>query len=128
MPESQGSAAEERYKEKQELRRDQEEAPAPRDIRQIDEVTLGITWTDGKESTYNVRMLRENCPCAHCIDEWSGQRKIKPGDIPESIRPLKIRAVGLYALQFDWNDGHSTGIYPYALLRKLDGKKPLEES
>jgi DUF971 family protein len=93
--------------------------PAPRDIKQIDEETLGITWTDDHESVYHVKMLRESCPCAHCIDEWSGKKKIKPGDIPDTIRPLNLKAVGLYALQFWWNDGHDTGLYPHALLRKI---------
>ena len=119
------SPVEKRYNEKQELRDSQDEGPSPRKIKQIDSSNLGITWTDDRESVYNVQMLRESCPCAHCIDEWSGEKRIKPGDIPDTIRPLKIKAVGLYALQFDWNDGHSTGLYPYALLRKLDGKQPL---
>ena len=93
--------------------------PSPQDIKQIDESTMGITWTDGHESVYHVKMLRENCPCAHCIDEWSGQKKIKPGDIPDTIRPTNLKAVGLYALQFWWNDGHDTGLYPHSLLRKI---------
>ncbi len=125
MEEKNPSPVEQRYQDKKELREDQEDTPVPRNVTQVDAKTLGITWTDDKESVYPVRMLRESCPCAHCIDEWSGEKKIKPGDIPETIRPLKIKAVGLYALQFDWNDGHSTGLYPYALLRKLDGKQPL---
>ncbi|NIQ01407.1 MAG: DUF971 domain-containing protein, partial [Nitrospinaceae bacterium] len=54
--------------------------------------------------------LRENCPCAHCMDEWTGQKRIQPGQIPDSIRPQKLKAVGLYALQFFWNDGHDTGL------------------
>lgn len=97
----------------------QEQDLVPRDVKQVDEATLGITWTDGHESVYPVKLLREKCPCAHCIDEWSGERKIKPGMIPDTIRPLKIKAVGLYALQIEWNDGHSTGIYSYDLLRRL---------
>lgn len=93
--------------------------PSPKSIRQIDEQTLGINWTDGRECEYSVKMLRENCPCAHCIDEWSGVKKIKPGDIPDSIRPIKIQSVGLYAVQFSWNDGHDTGLYSHELLRRL---------
>lgn len=93
--------------------------PSPKDIRQIDESTLGITWTDGHESVYHVKMLRENCPCAHCIDEWTGKKRIEPGSIPDTIKPLKLNAVGLYALKFDWSDGHDTGLYSHSLLRKL---------
>ncbi|KMP10918.1 hypothetical protein UR09_04830 [Candidatus Nitromaritima sp. SCGC AAA799-A02] len=93
--------------------------PSPKDIRQVDPVTLGITWTDGHESVYGVRHLRENCPCAHCIDEWTGAKRIAPGSIPDSIRPVKLHSVGLYAIQIAWNDGHDTGLYSHAWLRKL---------
>ena len=33
---------------------------------------------------------------------------------------MKIQAVGRYAIQIDWSDGHDTGIYPFARLRELD--------
>ncbi len=95
------------------------EKPSPKDIRQVDETTLGITWTDGHESVYAVKYLRESCPCAQCIDEWTGERRLKPGMVPDSIRPVNLKAVGLYAIQFYWNDGHDTGLYPHELLRKL---------
>ncbi len=93
--------------------------PSPKKVFQIDETTLGITWTDGHESVYSVKMLREKCPCANCIDEWTGEKRIKPGMIADSIRPVNIKSVGLYAVQFWWNDGHDTGLYPHELLRKL---------
>lgn len=93
--------------------------PSPKNIAQIDAATLGISWTDGHESVYSVKMLRENCPCANCIDEWSGEKRIKPGSIPDSIRPANLKSVGLYAVQFSWNDGHDAGLYPHELLRKL---------
>ncbi len=99
--------------------REEPTGPSPSDIKQIDEATLGITWTDGHESVYHVKLLREKCPCANCIDEWSGEKKIKAGTISDTIRPLNLKTVGLYAIQFDWNDGHSTGLYPYTLLREL---------
>lgn len=94
-------------------------SPSPKNIRQVDSTTLGITWSDGHESVYSVKTLRENCPCAHCIDEWTGQRKIPPGSIPDTIRPLNLKSVGLYAIQFSWNDGHDTGLYSHEQLRKL---------
>ena len=93
--------------------------PAPKDIRQVDPATLGITWTDGHESTYGVRHLRENCPCASCIDEWTGVKRLDPATIPENIKPVNLQSVGLYAIQFFWNDGHDTGFYSHKLMRKL---------
>lgn len=94
-------------------------APAPKSIRQVDESTLGIIWDDDHDSVYSVKKLRESCPCANCIDEWSGEKLIVPGSITMDIRPKNIKAVGLYAIQFSWNDGHDTGLYTHELLRQL---------
>ena len=96
---------------------DNAKSASPKNIRQVDETTLGITWSDGHESVYSVKRLREKCPCANCIDEWTGEKRL--GVIPDSIRPLKLSSVGLYAIQFKWNDGHDTGLYPHEYLRNL---------
>ena len=96
-----------------------ENSASPKNIKQIDATTLGITWSDGHESVYPVKMLREKCPCANCIDEWTGEDRIKPGTIPDTIRPKNLKSVGLYAIQIWWNDGHDTGLYPHGYLRKL---------
>ena len=42
-----------------------------------------------------------------------------PASVPEDVHPLKLETVGRYALQIDWSDGHSTGIYPFRRLREL---------
>lgn len=91
----------------------------PKKVHQVDEKTLGITWTDGHESVFPVKMLREKCPCANCIDEWTGEKRIVPGSIPDTIKPLKLHSVGRYAIQFEWSDGHNTGLYSYTILRRL---------
>ena len=93
--------------------------PAPKNIKQVNETPLGISWSDGHESECPVKKLRENIPCANCIDEWSGKKLIQPGAIPDSIRPNNLKAVGLYAIQFYWSDGHDTGLYTHELLRQL---------
>jgi DUF971 family protein len=80
---------------------------------------LRIRWQDGHSSEYTPRELRLACPCAGCVDEMTGRPILRPETVPEDIHPLAIRYVGRYALQFDWSDGHSTGIYPFSLLREL---------
>jgi DUF971 family protein len=40
----------------------------------------------------------------------------------ESTAIEAIKPVGNYALNIIWRDGHSTGIYPYGLLRELSAK------
>lgn len=89
-------------------------------ITQQDERHLAITWTDTKNSVYDVVYLRKCCPCAVCVDELSGKRKLKDEDIADTVRPLEIHSVGRYALSISFDDGHRTGIYSYQLLRQLD--------
>ncbi len=91
----------------------------PKDMAWLDKGVLGIEWSDGHKGRYPVRGLRQNCPCAACVDEWSGERRLKPDDVPLLIMLQDIEPVGRYALQFTWSDGHDTGIYSFALLRRL---------
>ena len=94
----------------------------PTEIRQRGPRQLGITWSDGVESSFDVRLLRLACGCAQCVDEWTGEETLDPASVPDDVRPLSVKAVGRYAIQIDWSDGHSTGIYPYRRLRALAEK------
>jgi DUF971 family protein len=91
----------------------------PKDMTWLEKGVLGIEWSDGHKAIYPVRYLRQHCPCAACTDEWTGQLRIKPDDIPMLIRLDDIEAVGRYALRFTWSDGHDTGIYSYSFLRRI---------
>lgn len=42
---------------------------------------------------------------------------LKIEDVDENVAASSFHKVGRYALQFDWSDGHSTGIYTYERLR-----------
>ena len=90
-------------------------------ISQVDQRTLGITWTDNKSSVFDVVELRRKCPCASCIDEWTHEQILRPESIADTVRPLKIDSVGQYALTLQFDDGHRTGIYTFSMLRKLSG-------
>lgn len=81
--------------------------------------TLGIRWADGAESLFDVRDLRLACACARCVDEWTGEERLDPEGVAEDVHPLRIEGVGRYAIQIDWSDGHSSGIYPFRRLRAL---------
>ena len=80
---------------------------------------IGVVWRDGHESFYTARDLRCQCPCAACIEETTGRKILDDASVPEEIRPRLYQGVGNYAVQFVWSDGHSTGIYSHALLRRL---------
>jgi ATP-binding protein involved in chromosome partitioning len=93
----------------------------PRDIRQAGPRTLAVEWSDGEESRYDVFDLRVACPCASCVDENTGVRRLDPARVPRDVKPVRIVSVGNYALKISWSDGHDTGIYSFALLRRLSG-------
>lgn len=80
---------------------------------------LRITWSDGHLSRYTYRRLRQACPCAMCVHEWTGDRLLDPSRVPPDVRPREVGRVGAYALRFTWSDGHMTGIYTFPLLRTL---------
>lgn len=85
-------------------------------IWQQDDRTLGIAWTSGRTSTYDVVALRRRCPCALCVDEHTGTRTLQADDVPDTVRPVTITSVGRYALTIVFDDGHASGIYSFDLL------------
>jgi DUF971 family protein len=74
-----------------------------------------ITWDDGHMGDYPEDYLRGYCPCALCQGHGATRRFIA---VPDA-KLVGIGAVGNYALEFRWHDGHSTGIYSYDYLRAL---------
>jgi DUF971 family protein len=88
-------------------------------VKRVSPTQTDVTWNDGHFSSYPSWYLRENCMCAACVEEFTGQRKILPGSIPSSLERVSVSPVGNYALQFGWSDGHETGIYAFDYLRKL---------
>ena len=93
----------------------------PRELKQIDDFSLSIAWGDGHRCLYRAADLRRACPCAQCVNEWTGQRMLKPETISEKTAISAVSVVGRYALNFRWSDGHETGIYSFQYLRDLCG-------
>lgn len=86
------------------------------------ENVLRIVWDDGLETEFHVAALRRACPCAGCVDEWTGKRTLDPLAVLDTVRPLRIEPVGRYAIRITWSDGHDTGIYSFEYLRALAEK------
>jgi DUF971 family protein len=91
----------------------------PREIKQEDDSTLSILWGDDRRCHYRAAELRRACPCAQCVNEWTGERMLKPENISENIEIRDLSLVGRYAINFRWSDGHETGIYSFRYLREL---------
>lgn len=78
-----------------------------------------IEFSDGKSLSYSPHFLRSQCPCAGCVDEHTGKRTLKPGDVPLDVKLTGADPVGRYALRLTFSDGHGTGLYTFDQLRKL---------
>lgn len=91
----------------------------PREIKQEGDSHLQITWADGLVCNYGAAELRRACPCAQCVNEWTGQRVLKPEAVSEELMIADVSIVGRYALNFRWSDGHETGIYSFRYLREF---------
>jgi DUF971 family protein len=87
-----------------------------------DQLALSLRWDDGHQSTLTARALRQRCPCAECVEEWTGKRTFTPDAIPEGLKLVSVNPVGNYALGMTFGDGHSTGIFNWALLHELSEK------
>ena len=91
----------------------------PTALKKVGQDQFKVVWDDGHVSTYTLRYLRQNCPCAACRDEWTGVRTLNQDSIPPDLRALHVELVGNYAVHFTFSDQHATGIYSFQFLREL---------
>lgn len=85
-----------------------------------------VTWADGHTSRYEFPYLRDNCPCALCRDEREKKEKIK-APASSAVLPMfkprvtakRAQAIGSYAVQIEFSDGHASGIYSFEHLREI---------
>lgn len=78
-----------------------------------------IEFVDGHRCAFGLEDLRRACPCAGC--RGARDRGEVPWPTPSSPLPLTVSGaelVGAWGLSITWNDGHSTGIYPFESLRR----------
>lgn len=88
-------------------------------IKQKDNYTFSIEWSDGIKQEYRLSELQKNCPCANCVDEVTGKRLIDGKAIDPTVRATTIQNVGRYALRIKFTKGCSTGIYDFDILRNM---------
>ena len=92
--------------------------PAPVTIDVKRDRGLTLTWADGTTSQFGLEELRQQCPCAECRTRRDRDLPVWP--LPSSPQPLRIvdaELVGAWGIGITWNDGHTTGIYSWELLR-----------
>ncbi len=85
----------------------------------FDAQQVKLMWDTGEIVALDNHTLRANCQCASCVDEYSGARKLNPSRIRSDIRADDVATIGNYAIAIEWNDGHSSGFFPYRKMREL---------
>jgi prepilin-type processing-associated H-X9-DG protein len=113
---------------------DARKKPADVKVHVTDGGGVDITWADGHVSHYDFSYLRDLCPCALCDDErrkreGSSEHSIAVSAVNSAANPFQMykarpraraaKAVGHYALQIDFTDGHAAGIYSFDYLRTI---------
>jgi DUF971 family protein len=92
-------------------------------IKILNKQDLFIKWDDETESRISLKYLRDECPCANCKGETILLKTYRPpkkhNTNPDIYKIKNIEAVGGYAIQISWKDGHNTGIYSWEYLMKL---------
>ena len=94
----------------------------PRQIIEESDSEISILWSDETESRYSSAQLRRACPCAGCVNEWTGEKILKSEAVADDLSFSSISIVGRYALNFHFSDGHETGIYSFQFLKQLPEK------
>jgi DUF971 family protein len=92
----------------------------PKSIRALrDRGVLEVVWSDGRIHQIPLWTLRCECPCAGCVDEFTGERILNVEAIPDDVAPTSIEFSGNYALKIKWSDGHATGLYTWRRLAQI---------
>ena len=91
----------------------------PTQIIEESDSEFSIKWSDDTETRYSAARLRRSCPCAGCVNEWTGEKMLEDGTIPDDLTIKSTAIVGRYALSFTFSDGHDTGIFSFKYLRDL---------
>lgn len=83
---------------------------------------LAVQWNDGTESYFDLERLRRACPCAACGGEPDVLGQVVRPDVTYTDASFQLKGfnvVGGYALQPRWWDGHDTGLFSFAYLKRL---------
>src|ERR1700755_3169367 len=96
----------------------------PLQIIEESDSALTIVWSDERETSYEASDLRRKCPCAGCVNEWTGERMLRAETIPDNVTFTHTSIVGRYALNFHFSDGHETGIFSFKYLREIGAGGP----
>lgn len=82
---------------------------------------LELAFDDGRHFMLSFEFLRVHSPSAEVRGHGPGQEVLQTGKRDVDI--LGIEAVGSYAIQPRFSDGHDTGIYSWGYLHELGANR-----
>lgn len=88
------------------------------------EGVLEVAWDSTSVDRFPFRFLRTECPCAACVNEFTGERILNPESVPRDVRPVGVDFAGNYGLKVVWSDQHNSGIFTWAHLERLRTQLP----
>ncbi|MEZ6064250.1 MAG: DUF971 domain-containing protein [Planctomycetaceae bacterium] len=89
-------------------------APSPLNVRVLtQEQCLQVVWPDSRTDHIGFWTLRTECPCAACVNEFTGARILIPESVPRDVRPVGVEFAGNYGLKVVWSDRHNSGIFTW---------------
>lgn len=94
----------------------------PKDLQLIG-TELAILWEDGRESYFPSEFLRRHSPSAQNIGEKDIFGNQYGGGGPKAFPGVTIQTweiQGNYAIRPMFSDGHSSGLFSWDYLRKLE--------
>ena len=91
----------------------------PTEINPFDEKNVKISWQNGESYQLPYFELRAQCPCAHCVDEHTGERKLNRNRLQNEVKITHVELVGRYAVKVFFSDQHKTGIYGFDTLLNI---------
>lgn len=83
---------------------------------------LALHYRDGREHRLSAEFLRVYSPSAEVRGHGHGQEVLQTGKLHVQI--VNVKAVGNYALQLEFDDGHDSGIYAWDYLEELAEQQP----
>ena len=111
----------------------------PTMIERLGDTGIKITWSDDESTQWTAQQLRDACPCATCrekrgklhgdVDGGKSPVQSKPKSLALPVlsaaeaRPMRIEGmqpVGTYAYNIAFSDGHHSGLFTFARLRRED--------
>ena len=97
-------------------------APWPTEIRlKKDRRVLAVRFDDSVEHDLPAEMLRVLSPSAEVQGHSAEQRVTVPGK--KDVLITAVDPVGNYAVRLTFDDGHNTGLFTWAYLRRLGDER-----